>query len=310
MVDDLLYAAKQGDSNPRRPSVRVDVLDGIEGLGSALDSMGKNNVETLMIAGGDGTIQAVFTDILNHQRFETMPNFTLVPCGMTNAIAKDCGLAGAPVKAFDQFLFRYGQDNEHGQGQIQSATRGLIRTSLYKQNPVYGFFIGAAGFHSAVQYSRSTVQAKGAKRSVALFATTVSFILKAGLDPDKTLETIDLEFLSGHAPHVPTHDQKALFLATTLKKLGAGLYPFWGQGEGAMQVTTVKYPTKKLLRAAPAITRGKQLPWFDENGIHSWCTDEMKTRFTGPIVFDGEIFQCDEQHISSFSVSDHVKFLY
>ncbi len=297
IIDDLLYIA-----SPKH-NVRTEVLNGISGLGKALTGMNRKNVDTLILAGGDGTMQATFTESINSKRFDKMPNYVALPCGMTNVIANDCGLKGAPAQALDNFLWR------HEQGSVSPHQRKLLGVSSAQMNPVYGFFLGAAGFHTAVQFSRSSVQSKGAKRSLALIASIASSVAKLAFDRENAVDEITMDFLEGGAPGAPAHETQALFMATTLTKLGSGVFPFWGQGNGAMNSMTVSHPAKRLIRAAPFVLRGKSRPWFSEYGLHGWRANQMVTRFTGPFVFDGEIFQAKEQYPVTFSTKYNADFL-
>jgi len=153
LLDDLLKATQSVDD------IIIEVLDGINGLGRALDKMGQHNIEVLILAGGDGTMQAAVTDILNNNRFTKMPAFVALPCGMTNVIANDCGLKGNPAKSLLKFMTRYRR------GQSVTNERDILSIGNEHGQFVHGFFMGAAGFHTAVKFSRETIQSKGAKRS-------------------------------------------------------------------------------------------------------------------------------------------------
>ena len=114
ILGDLLHVAKQF------PNVRPAVLNGVEGLDRALSEMNRANVSTVMMAGGDGTIQAAFTDAINMRRFEHAPRYVAIPCGMTNVIAADCGLKGSPIDSLDQFLWR------RRKGDVRQVRRSLM----------------------------------------------------------------------------------------------------------------------------------------------------------------------------------------
>jgi len=283
--------------------VRFYELDGILGLDIALKSINREKAETVILAGGDGTVQAGFTDIINHQRFDVMPYYVLLPCGMTNVIANDCGLRGEPAGALDDFLRRYEQ------GSVKKVTRSLMSVQSGNEDPVHGFFFGAGAFHSAVQFSRSNVQSKGAKRSVALLLSIMGYVYKIAFAPDDTIETIAVNYLSGDLDREPGAAHEALFMATTLTKLGSGVFPFWSDNTRAMAVTTVRTPLRRLLRAAPSVLRGKSRPWFKDYGYRSWSSDHLTFSFDGPYVFDGEIFQTKEQFPIVIDTSHKINFL-
>ncbi len=297
VIDDLLHVAHRSNS------VCAEVLDGIEGLGKALSSMNAHKVDTLIIAGGDGTLQATFTDMINNRRFDLAPSYVALPCGMTNVIAKDCGLKGAPAKSLDKFLWR------RQKGDVLPLSRPLLSINLGDQDPIHGFFLGAGAFHSAVKFSRSDIQSKGAKRSLALVLSVLSYITKVATDPNNTFDPVDLKFLDGAPPDVSADALRSLFMATTLSKLGSGIFPFWGDGAGSMAATLIDHPIQKVISAALPALRGMERPWFKEYGYRSWRSDQMALNIDGPFVFDGEIFLANKAQSTRLETTHIVKFL-
>lgn len=279
VMDDLLYVAK------RFSGVRSIVLDGIDGLDRTLADLNRAKIDTLIVAGGDGTLQAAFTESINKRRFEYSPDVVAVPCGMTNVIAADCGLQGSPVGSLDKFLWR------RKRGEVQRVTRPLMGVRAGENGPtIYGFFMGAGAFHSAVRFSRSTIQSKGAKRSLALALSIGGSIAKAVFGKKPKEPPLLADMRSGST--TPYEGQRALTIAmiTTLRRLILGIYPFWGAGEDPLAVTTIDFPSRSMLRAAPIVLTGNSAPWFGREGYRSWRTSSMEIRFEGPFVFDGEIY--------------------
>lgn len=297
VIDDLLYVVRRFDS------VRTEVLDGVQGLDRALIGMNDNHVDTLILAGGDGTIQATFTDTINNRRFDRSPHYVALPCGMTNVIANDCGLKGSPASSLDNFLWR--REN----GNVMPLRRPLLSVRADSQKPVYGFFLGAGAFLSAVKFSRSAVQTKGVDRSFGLLVSILGYIAKVAVDPNRNFETVELEFLDNALPEGDLSATRSLFMTTTLTKLGIGVFPFWGEGPGAMATTTIDYPVRRMLRATPSVLRGKVKPWFEEYGYRSWRSDQMIMRLEGPYVFDGEMYEANRRHQTVFETSHNVDFL-
>lgn len=289
----------------RFADVKTETLDGIHGLGETLDALNAKKVDTVIIAGGDGTMQATFTEAINNNRFEHVPNYVALPCGMTNVIAYDCGLRGNPVRSLEEFLKR--REN----GDVKTQRRSLLSVGAEGEPPVRGFFFGAAAFHSAVKYSRERVQAKGAKRSLALVASVTGYILKVARDPHDALDPANLDIIDGGegAQIEGGYKERTLFLSTTLNRLGAGIFPFWGKGEGGMISTMIDFPARKLLWAAPFVLNSKSRPWFEETGYRSWRGDEMTVRFDGPYVFDGEEYSADKDRPLRLSSRHTINFL-
>ncbi|MEM8772569.1 MAG: diacylglycerol kinase family protein [Pseudomonadota bacterium] len=299
LLSDLLYITK------RFSNVCTEVLDGVSRLGGALDKMNKREVDTLIVAGGDGTLQAVFTDAINNSRFGRMPGYVALPCGMTNVIANDCGLSGTPTRSLDNFLWR------RQKGEVRPLSRPLLTVQPEGERPVYGFFMGAGVFCSAVDFSRSHVQSKGAKRSLALGMSVGGYIARLAVNPSKTISPVGIEMLDiDGAPSLDSESRlRTIYLATTLTRLGGGIYPFWGKGDGAMATTLVDYPSEKFLRAAISVVRGKSRPWFEGSGYRSWRSNGQTLRFDGSYVFDGEFFTAERSRPLSIKTSHSAQFL-
>lgn len=277
ILGDLLHVAKQF------PNVRVSVLNGIEGLDRTLSELNRARVDTLMVAGGDGTIQAALTDAINMRRFEHDPRYVAVPCGMTNVIAADCGLKGSPIDALDRFLWR------RNQGDVKRQKRALMGVTIGAAPPVYGFFLGAGAFTSAVKFSRAEIQTKGARRSVAMGLSIGGAIINAALR-DKPTEPPLFADLKSFASPFDGPQPLTIALMTTLRRLVLGVNPFWGEGSGALAVTTIGFPARRMLEAAPSVLLGKSRPWFEGAGYQSWRTNALDADFEGTVVFDGEFF--------------------
>jgi hypothetical protein len=297
VLGDVLNVAR------RFSSVSTEVLDGVLGLDKALDAMNRRKVDTLILGGGDGTIQAAFTDAINHRRFEHEPKFVALPCGMTNVIANDCGLKGSPAASLEQFLRR------REQGAATALRRKLLTIERGAREPVHGFFFGAGAFYSAVKFSRAHVQSKGAKRSLALAASVGGYVLKYAVDPSARQDAVAVEFSEGGAPGAPRSGELTVYFATTLSRLGSGIFPFWGEGKGAIAATAVAHPARRILSAAPAAIRSKSKPWFEKEGYRSWRSDRIAARFEAPFVFDGELFEADRRDLTAFGTSHNVDFL-
>ena len=296
IADDLLYVSK------RHQDIRPYVLERIEDLGAALDDIEKGDSNTLILAGGDGTMQAAITNSINRRRFPVQPNYVALPCGMTNVIANDCGLQGPPATSLDNFLWR------RGRGEIRRVERPLIGLQLSeRQDPIYGFFLGAGLFHTAVQFSRQNVQKIGAKRSVAVALSAAGFIFKSAFESASGPAPLPAQIRDENG-ELQDHDL-SIIIMTTLNRLSAGLFPFWGEGDAPMNVTSVDFPRSRLLQAAFKVLRGKPAPWLDQAGYHSWKSDELRMRFNGPVVFDGEIYHTTADEDLILKVSENAAFL-
>ena len=145
--------------------------------------MARRSVDTLILSGGDGTMQAAITATINQGHFSSDPHYVALPGGTTNVIASDCGLTrGHPAQALDGFLWRWSR------GETKTVSRPLIGVQLSeKQLPIYGFFLGAGDFHTAVNFTRQKIHSKGATQSLAVALSLAGYITSrvAGRVPEE-----------------------------------------------------------------------------------------------------------------------------
>src|SRR5207302_8733943 len=74
-------------------------------IGEAMKSIARVRPKVLAINGGDGTVQAVLTEIYNGGYFEgEPPPVAVLPSGKTNLIALDLGARGDPIEALERLI--------------------------------------------------------------------------------------------------------------------------------------------------------------------------------------------------------------
>ncbi len=159
-----------------------------------------------------------------------------------------------------------------------------------------------------MKFSRTEIQAKGAARSLAMGLTIGGAILNAAFGEKQPAPPLVAEIASEGAPFAGRRPL-TLALMTTLKTLVLGVYPFWGEGEGGLAVTTIGFPAQRMLAAAPAALRGRSAPWFRAAGYESWRTNALDADFDGTIVFDGEMFDVAPGERMSIETTHDAGFL-
>ena len=84
----------------------------------AVEALIQAKIEWLIIIGGDGTIQGLFTRIFSILPPSQWPIISIIPGGTTNMTALDLGIQGKPdqiLKRLEQHLFRTVNDSEFKQ---------------------------------------------------------------------------------------------------------------------------------------------------------------------------------------------------
>ncbi len=69
-------------------------LTEFDALPRVVAELARAEVELIVIDGGDGTVQAVLSEILRGSVFRAAPQFAVLASGMTNLIAADVGIRG------------------------------------------------------------------------------------------------------------------------------------------------------------------------------------------------------------------------
>ena len=274
------------------PQIRHEEIQDFNDLGPLIVNLIRNKVEIIAVNGGDGTVQAVLTELGRRDLNGKAPKLAVIGGGMTNVIAKDVGFDSSPPKAISRLIA--GLEGVGGQGQcLKDVTRPLIALSLRPSDPpLYGMFFGAAGFYQAVRLANERVRKKGiagniASASTLMLAITRLLLGRAGQD-DPFCRGERLSLIVDGARGV---DENSLILiATTLERLMLGLMPFWDGDRTAIRFTHVAYPPKRLARALLPVLRGRPKRWMREAGYRSGAAHELAIEIESPVVLDGEIF--------------------
>jgi diacylglycerol kinase family enzyme len=268
--------------------VRHEELWDFADLGPLIVNLIRNGTEVIAVNGGDGTVQAVLTELARRDLNGKAPKLAVLAGGMTNVIAKDVGFSGAPVKGLKRLLA--------GEA-INEVKRPLIGLALHPERPpIYGMFFGAAGFYQAVKLANDRVRTRGVADNVAS-ATTLALslgrLLFGRVDADDPLyrgEPMAIGLDGDRAEEKPY----LVLIATTLNRLLLGLSPFWGdqQADGrAIRYTSVDFPPKRLARALLPVLRGRPKGWMEGEGYRSGAARDITLDIQSPVVLDGEIFQ-------------------
>ena len=269
----------------RHADVRHEQLWDFADLGPLIVSLLRDEVEVIAVNGGDGTVQAVLTELARRDLNGRAPKLAVLAGGMTNVIAKDVGFDISPEKGLKRLL-----DGDA----MRDVKRPLIGLALGPEKPpVYGMFFGAAGFYQAVKLANDRVRSKRIAGSLAS-ASTLSLSLLRLLfgrsnadDPLYRGEPMTIDVDGDRWPEAPY----LLLIATTLDRLILGLRPFWGDDGKAIRYTSVDFPPKRLGRALLPVLRGRPKSWMGEGGYRSGSASDLKIDIDGPVVLDGEIFQ-------------------
>ncbi len=270
------------------PDVLHEELHDFALLGSMVERLVQGGTEVIAVNGGDGTVQAVLTELCRRFDNGKTPTLAVLQGGMTNVIAKDVGLGGKPAKALARLIA-----GMSAPGRVREVTRPLIGLALVPDEPpVFGMFFGAAGFHQAVKLANDKVRTRGVAGSMASASTLALSLFRllfgrsGSDDPLYRGEPMAIGVDGKRGEETP----HLLLIATTLDKLILGLRPFWGNVDHAIRYTSIDFPPKRLARALLPVLRGRPSPWMEGEGYRSGSAKDIVIDIKSPVVLDGEIF--------------------
>jgi diacylglycerol kinase family enzyme len=130
-------------------------LDDMADLPTILADLARKDLELLVISGGDGTVQAVLTELIEARPFEQLPTLAILPRGMTNMTASDIGIGG------DKGLRRLFQHCRSGELSGHLHRRHLLRLeNIRDYGPQVGMFFGGAGIYRAIETCRQSIHSQ------------------------------------------------------------------------------------------------------------------------------------------------------
>lgn len=291
-------------------NARHAVLEQVGDIPGILADFAAAEVEVVAIAAGDGTVQAVLTEIYGRRPFAQAPLLAVAPRGMTNMIAGDVGLSRGPGRALDALARLLSSDRAGLAAQAQSRRILRVENALNRE-PQYGMFFGGAGICRAIDACLTKVHPMKLHHDIGVAATLAGllggWLLGRGRGEaggifygDRLTVTLD---------NRPPETLEALVvLATTLDRLILGSRPFWGGDEGRMRFTTIAYPPQRLLRYARRLLYGgkeRDLPAC----YRSRSSDRVALAMDCPFTLDGEMFEPTPGREIILTAADEARFV-
>lgn len=272
-------------------AVPVHVLEHFGQLPQVLDEFAVAGVTELFMSSGDGTIQAVQTELAERRPFAQLPRLGLLPHGTTNMTAADLGFRYRSIDAQAQFLI-------HPQPRILRPRATLRAVNPRDARPRHGMFLGTGAVSKAALFCQQAFNARGVGGNWASFATLASAAARSlftAADPaDET--RFDRPYsiaIDADGRNMASGDQ-LLMLSTTLDKLILGARPFWGGVHGPIRTSVIPYPVPGIIRWLLPIMYGgenRKVP----AGAASFSSTSLAVTTPDTFVIDGEFFEPPER---------------
>jgi diacylglycerol kinase (ATP) len=270
----------------RHPEVQHAEVTTPADIIKALETFAHNEVNLVVVIGGDGTIQATVDALFTYRPFSEMPLLAVIPAGTANMIAGDVGL-GKFEEATLEHLFSWIQSSVSA---IPLVNRSILRLRLpSNQRPIHGMFFGAGAICHGTQMGRKTKQSVGRLGEWGAGLIFAKFLMRLVSGSQTGLQPVSVGLSIDGAAAI---EQKCLMLfVTTLERLFLGMKPFWNPDSGPLHYTGVIVPYRYLWRILPSVLRGKGHPLATKaNGYDSQNPREIRLQLTSGFVLDGEVY--------------------
>ena len=294
----------------RHPDVVHAETNSADVVPEALADLARQEVDILVVNGGDGTLQYALTEILENQAFEgRVPMIAPLRGGRTNMSAGDLGASKDPVRGFASLI----DDIENGHLSERVFPRQVLRVQHdVNEQAEYGMFFGIGVIHRAIGLNHQWFEnesAHGAQGALGATLVTASLLgrLATGdhtgiLQPDKVQVMIDGE--------LQDRSEFFMMLASSLDNLFSRMSPFWGTGPGGVQFSTIASNAHRIPRSLAGILRGKPLPHVtEENGFLSRNAKRIQLSLDCGFTVDGELFDPRPGRIIELTADRTVQFV-
>ena len=295
------------------PDVLHVETDDVGVMPEALADLARQEVDLLVVNGGDGTLQYMLTEILGGGAFgDRVPMIAPLRAGRTNMTALDLGARRNALDGLSKLIqaCHEGRVSEHVEPRRVlrvSHGRGIARSAQY------GMFFGAGVIKRAIELNHQLFDQDG-RRSIVegvpgatlVTAGLIGRAIKGDrtgiLTPDKVQIVLDEEEVE--------QGEFRTVIASTLSRLFARMRPFWGQGPGGVRFTAIATGSKDFRRAAVGVLRGRPAEWVTpENGYTSRNVDHAELRMSCGFTVDGELWEPDSDRGVALSADRVVQFV-
>ena len=273
----------------------------------ALAELARQDVELLVVNGGDGTLACALGEILGEGAFEgRVPLLALLPGGRTNMTAHDLGTSRDPVRAMASLIARA----RSGEVVRDIVERSALRVEYGPYAGVrYGMFFGAGVIHRGIDL----VQRLFSKQRQGVFGASIVLagLLARTAVLGESQGVVNPDQIGILADGMPVdRGESALVMATSLDRLFLRMRPFWGTGPGGVKLTSISAGAQGFARALPGILAGRPGDRVHEaKGYLSRNADRVHLRMDCGFTVDGELIPPMPDRIVSLSANDTLRFV-
>lgn len=261
----------------------------LEDTEEAVAGLVREGIDLLVIAGGDGMVQAVLQCLIVNLDPHDWPLLTIIPGGTTNMTALDLGIGGRPRQVLKRL-----QRLLTGPCTPILVSRPALCIEYGGGNMICGMFFGTGLIARAVKYSRGDIKALGITGS--LFSLMVAARGIAGLLFGRSGATSWMPVrmaVKGSCEDESGERTYLLVFASTLERLVFGMRPWWGREQAPIHVTLIEAGHRHFLWKLPWLLRGKDPRLDSRYGCHSYNTHAVEFDMDDEYIVDGELYRAE-----------------
>lgn len=268
------------------PELAWHEVSGPATVARALAALAQADVQTVVISGGDGTVQAALGVLFGDASpYPEPPALVILRSGTTNMIAGDVGPRGRPDHALSRLLERAARGDA-----LPALQRPVLRIDPgARRAPICGMYFGAAAIVQGVEYCTGKLHRVGLRGEIGPGVTLLRFVLAMARGGRGIATPVPLGVsVDGAASE---RLDCLIVQVTTLERLFLGLRPFWGTAAAPLHFTSVRAQPHAWLRTLPALLRGRPgRRLTPANGYVSCNARQLELAMDTRFVVDGEIF--------------------
>jgi len=247
-------------------------------------------VDLLIIAGGDGTVQAILSHLFTECAHMDWPILAIIPGGTTNMTALDLVKYDDPedsARKLNQYMLT--------RTLPVLLKRHVLCIEQADAGKVYGMFFAVGIVARAVIFSRSRIKQIGITGEIYSALIMVGFLAgllfrrRTGAWAPVKMKTIKV----GENNYVGTH---SFLFASVLGRLLFNMRPYWGQEQEPMHITFVKKKRKRTIRSIWPLISGRGAVLKEDDGYHSYNSSTFELDIDDDYIVDGEFFHAASQN--------------
>ena len=273
----------------------------------ALAELARQEVELLVVNGGDGTLQHVLTEILGNRAFNgRIPMIAPLRGGRANMSALDLGAQRDPRKGLAAII----EAVKEGTLETRLAPRRVLRVRHDRRgSALYGMFFGGGIVYRGIELTNRAFPQGRSQGVAGATLVTASLLGRTALGNRDGIMTPNKAQILLDGELVP-QGEFALLISTTLGRLFANMRPFWGTGPGGVRFTAMASGAQRMAAAFPGILRGKPAAFVTpESGYTSRNVKRAELRLDCGFTVDGELVPADPTRILSITADNCLRFL-